>query len=185
MNRLSRFVNELKRRNVLRAGTAYLVLAWLGIQVADILLDAFGAPEWVLRTIVVALVLGFPVTVFLSWVYEITVEGVKRTEEVLLDESITNRTGRKLDFAIIGLLSVAVAVFALDRFVWQQFEDNAATATYDYSVAVMPFRLTSGQVAPFFGQLSDDLARLLQRSGQLRLASNDAVEALPNLFNWV
>ena len=179
MKRLSRFINELKRRNVFRAGAAYLVLAWLGVQMADILLDAFIAPDWLMRTIVIGLMLGFPVTVVLAWIYEITVEGVKRTEEVLPDESITDRTGRKLDFAIIGLLSVAVAFFAIDRFVWQQFEDDAATASYDYSVAVLPFQLASEEVAPFFGQLSSDLSRLLQRSDQLRLASIDAIEALP------
>ena len=179
MKRVSQFINELKRRNVFRAGAAYLVLAWLGVQIADILLDAFTAPNWMMRAIVIGLMLGFPVTLVLAWIYEITVEGVKRTEEVLPDESITDRTGRKLDFTIIGLLSVAVAFFALDRFVWQQIEDDAATASHNYSVAVLPFYLASEQVAPFFGQLSNDLSRLLQRSDQLRLASIDAIEALP------
>ena len=132
-----------------------------------------------MRTIAIALILGFPVTLVLAWIYEITVEGVKRTEEVQPDESITDRTGRKLDFAIIGILSVAVALFALDRFVWERFEDDAATASQNYSIAVLPFQLASEQVAPFLGQLSSDISRLLQRSNQLRIASEDAIEALP------
>ena len=179
MKDISQFVSELKRRNVFRAGVAYLVLAWLGVQIADILVDAFAAPDWLMRTIVIGLTLGFPVTLVLAWIYEITVEGVKRTEEVLPYESITDRTGRKLDFAIIGILSVAVTLFTLDRFVWERSEDDAATESYNYSVAVLPFRLASEQVAPFFGQLSNDLSRLLQRNNQLRLASIDAIEALP------
>ena len=179
MQRLSRFYSELKRRNVVRAGAAYLVLAWLGLQIADILLDTFAAPQWVMRSIVVALILGFPVTLVLAWIYEITVEGVKRTNDVLPDESLTDLTGRKLDFVIIGLLTVAVAFFALDRFAWHQFEDDTASISHDYSIAVLPFQLASEQVAPFFGQLSSDLSRLLQRSSQLRLASSDAIEALP------
>jgi len=179
MQRLTRFISELKRRNVFRAGAAYLVLAWLAVQIADILLDVFAAPDRVIRTLILALSLGFPVTLILSWVYEITVEGVKLTEEVLPNESITDRTGRKFDFIVIGLLSVAVAVFALDRFVWRQNDYDAATATYNYSLAVLPFDLSSEVIAPFFGQLSSELARLLQRNHQLRLASVDAIEAIP------
>jgi len=128
VKQISRFITELKRRNVFRAGVGYVVLAWLVVQAADILLGTFAAPEWVMRTFVIALALGFPVTVVLAWVYEITVEGVKRTEDVLPHESITYRTGRKLDFIIIGFLVVAVAVFALDRFLWEKFEDDTDVA---------------------------------------------------------
>lgn len=185
MKRLSQFFDELKRRNVFRAGVAYVVLAWLVVQAADILLDTFAAPEWVMRTLVVALSLGFPATLVLAWIYEITTTGVKRTEDVAPEESVTDRTGRKLDFVIIGFLAVAVAVFAIDRFVWEQFDDGTAADPDVLSVAVLPFNLESDQVAPFFGQLSNDLAQLLRRSGQLRLASSDAVEALPTLSNLV
>jgi len=113
---VSQFIDELKRRNVVRAGAAYLVFAWLGVQIADILLDAFAAPDWAMRAVAFGLMLGFPVTLVLAWIYEITVEGVKRTEEVLPGESITDRTGRKLDFVIIGVLAVAVFVFSIDKF---------------------------------------------------------------------
>ena len=185
MKRITRFIAELKRRNVFRAGMAYSVLAWLAVQVADVLLDAFAAPEWAMRTMLMALALGFPVALVLAWVYEITVEGVKRTEDVLPHESITDRTGRKLDFVIIGFLAVAVAIFALDRFVWEQFKDGSAAESSAISVAVLPFHLDSDRVEPFFGQLSNDVAQLLRRSGQVRLASSDAVEALPRDSNLI
>ena len=72
MTKLSRFVEELRRRNVFRTGAAYLVIAWLLVQVADILLDAFSAPAWVLRSIVIALAVGFPIAVVLAWIYDLT-----------------------------------------------------------------------------------------------------------------
>ncbi len=76
---ISRFINELQRRNVFRSGAAFVVVAWLLIQVADILLETFAAPAWAMRVIVVALVVGFPVVLMLAWVYEFTTQGVKRT----------------------------------------------------------------------------------------------------------
>lgn len=110
MDRFSKFFGELRRRNVFRAGAAYIVLAWLVIQVADILVDTFAAPLWVMQFIVFALAGGLPLTLVLAWVYEITTAGIKRTEEVSLEESITYVIGRKLDFIIIGVLVAALSL---------------------------------------------------------------------------
>ena len=63
---VSQFINELRRRNVFRSGVAYVVIAWLLIQVADILLEAFAAPAWAMRAIVIALAVGFPVVLILA-----------------------------------------------------------------------------------------------------------------------
>ncbi|MDH3924057.1 MAG: hypothetical protein OET41_05570, partial [Xanthomonadales bacterium] len=87
MSRLTRLVAELRRRNVIRAGVAYTVLAWLLVQVADILLETFGAPPWVMRSLVMALALGLPVTLVLAWVFELTTRGIQRTEDVIPEES--------------------------------------------------------------------------------------------------
>lgn len=174
------FLSELKRRNVFRAGATYVVLAWVVVQVADVLLDAFSSPAWVMQGTIIALAVGFPVTLVGAWVYELTRDGIKRTEEVEPEESITFQTRRKLDFAIVGFLVFAVAWFAVDKFVWQKGEGND-----NQSLAVMPFEIVSGDVAPFFAQLSGDLARLLKRSPQLRLASDDAVLALPDIADVI
>ena len=94
------FLAELKRRNVIRMAGLYLVGGWLVTQVAGTLLPMFGAPDWLARSIVVLLAIGFlPVLVF-SWIYEITPEGIKRESEVARDESITPDTGRRIDRAI-------------------------------------------------------------------------------------
>ena len=176
MTSIQSFFAELKRRNVVRAGAAYVVLAWLLIQVADILFETFAVPNWVMQALVIALAIGLPITLVGAWVYELTREGLKRTEEVELAESITFQTRRKLDFVIVGVLVTAVAIFAVDKFVLQP-----ANAERSYTLAVMPFEIVSADVAPFFAQLSGDLVRLLKRSSQMRLASTDAVDALPDI----
>lgn len=179
MTRFSTFITELRRRNVFRAGAAYMVLAWLTMQVADILLEAFSAPPWIMKILLLALAVGLPVTLVLAWLYELTISGIQRTENVIPEESITYVTGRKLNFAIIGVLTVAVTIFAVDRFVLQKGSASPAGDNSFASVGVMPFNIESRQIAPFFGQLSGDITRLLQRSSRIRTASFDAVDALP------
>lgn len=179
MSKLSSFITELRRRNVFRAGVAYTVLAWLGVQVADILLETFAAPPWVMKVLVLALAVGLPVTLVLAWLYELTVQGIQRTEDVIPEESITYVTGKKLNFAIIGILTVAVTMFAVDRFVIQQGNDASASDSPVISVGVLPFVIESRQIAPFFGELSNDVTRLLQRSSRIRTASSDAIDAVP------
>jgi tetratricopeptide (TPR) repeat protein len=156
-----------------------MVLAWLTMQVADILLEAFSAPPWIMKILLLALAVGLPVTLVLAWLYELTISGIQRTENVIPEESITYVTGRKLNFAIIGVLTVAVTIFAVDRFVLQKGSASPAGDNSFASVGVMPFNIESRQIAPFFGQLSGDITRLLQRSSRIRTASFDAVDALP------
>ena len=124
----------------------------------------------------ILLAIGLPIVLVGAWVYELTREGLKRTKEVELAESITFQTRRKLDFVIAGVLITAVAIFAVDKFVLQP-----GNAERSYTLAVMPFEIVSADVAPFFAQLSGDLVRILKRSSQVRLASTDAVDALPNI----
>jgi adenylate cyclase len=90
------FVGELKRRNVIRMAGLYLVGAWLIVQVAGTVLPMFGAPEWLPRTVVILLVIGFVPAVMFSWVFELTPEGLKRDEDVACARSITPQTGRRM-----------------------------------------------------------------------------------------
>jgi len=110
MGRLSLFVDELRRRNVIRTGVAFVFLAWLILQVADIILPVFNTPTWVPRLMVALLAIGFPISLLLAWVFEITASGVKRTEDVTLEDSITHLTGRKLDYVVIGFLITALSL---------------------------------------------------------------------------
>ena len=107
------WVQELKRRNVFRVALAYLVGAWLILQVADVVLDNIGAPGWVMQALMLLLAIGFPVTLTFSWLYELTPEGLRRESEIDPAASITPRTGQRLDRLIVGLLLlVLVAVGA-------------------------------------------------------------------------
>ena len=86
---------ELKRRNVIRVSLAYIVAAWLILQLSDILLDNIAAPDWVFQVILLLLGIGLVLTVFFAWAFELTPDGVVRAEEVDLEASITSGTGRK------------------------------------------------------------------------------------------
>ena len=107
---------ELKRRNVIRMVGLYLVGAWLLTQVASTLLPAFDAPSWALRGLIITLAVGFLPAVIFSWVFELTAQGLKREDDVAPEQSITPRTGRRMDRTIIVVLILALGYFAFDKF---------------------------------------------------------------------
>ena len=121
------FFAELKRRNVIRMGAAYLVLSWLLIQVAGQLLPVFGAPEWVMRVLVMSLAAGLVVVLVFSWVYELTPGGLRRESEVPAEQSVTMHTAKRLDHITIVLVVLALGVFAVDRF-WPVGRDPTSAA---------------------------------------------------------
>src|SRR5262249_51450449 len=98
------FFAELKRRNVYRVAIAYAVVAWLLMQIASQIFPFFDIPSWGVRLVVLLLAIGFPIALILAWAFELTPEGIKRTEDVDLSKSIRRKTGRKLDFLIIAVL---------------------------------------------------------------------------------
>src|SRR5258706_9786342 len=108
---------ELKRRNVIRMAGLYIVGAWLITQVAGTVLPIFGAPDWIARSIVALLAIGFVPVMLFSWIYELTPEGLKRESEVDRGGSITSVTGRRIDRSITVLLVLALGYFAVDKFV--------------------------------------------------------------------
>jgi len=108
---------ELKRRNVIRMAGLYVVGAWLITQVAGTVLPMFGAPDWIGRSLVVLLAIGFVPTLLFSWIYELTPEGLKRESEVDHHTSITSLTAQRIDRSITVLLVLALAYFAVDKFV--------------------------------------------------------------------
>jgi hypothetical protein len=98
------FFAELKRRNVFRVGAAYLVVAWLLMQVTDTLVPALHLPGWIVTAVVLFLIIGLPLALVFAWAFERTADGLKREGEVERAESISHKTGRKLDYLIIGAL---------------------------------------------------------------------------------
>jgi len=176
---------ELKRRNVFRVGIAYGVVAWFIIQAADIMLANFGAPGWVFKSVVGLLALGFPLALFLSWAYELTPEGVKKSADVAPAESATPRTGRRIDRVIlVGALAV-IAVMGVER-VWfaGRGADGAPGSVaseagvqmqpaVEKSVAVLPFADLSrtGDQAWFVDGLTEEILNSLARLPELKVSA--------------
>ena len=164
------FIDELKRRNVFRVGFAYVIVAWLLLQVADVVLDNIEAPTWVFQAIILVLVIGFPVALLFAWAFELTPEGLKREKDVDRSESITPITGRKLDFAIIAVLAVALVFFASTH-QWDSETGHAETA--DKSIAVLAFADLSpeGDQEYFSDGIAEALLNVLAKIPGLRVAA--------------
>lgn len=136
---------ELKRRNVFRVAIAYLAVAWLVLQVLDVVLDAVSAPAWVIQVFLLAIVVGFPLTLVFAWVYELTPDGIRLDTGAGSLQSHTRQTGSKLNRVIIAVLFMAVAFLLVDKFLLQSDEQDAVTtAAADNSIAVLPFAVMSG-----------------------------------------
>ncbi|MGB5488578.1 MAG: hypothetical protein WBN06_14395, partial [Lysobacterales bacterium] len=97
--------SELKRRNVIRVGIAYAMVAWLVMQFADVVLNNIAAPGWVFQAIMLLLAIGFPFVLITAWAFEMTPEGIKREKDVDRSRSMTPRTGKNLDRMIIAGLA--------------------------------------------------------------------------------
>jgi serine/threonine-protein kinase len=159
-------IAELKRRNVFRVGVAYAIVGWLLIEVASVLLPTFDAPAWVMKAFSSLVILGFPLTLVIAWAFEMTPEGLKREAEVDRAESITRKARSKLDFAIIGLLAIAVVYFAVDKFV---LDDEPG----EKSIAVLPFvNMSSDPEQDYFSDgISEEILNELAQLPGLRVAS--------------
>ena len=133
---VKKFFFELKRRNVVKVGLAYLILAWLIAQVSELALDSFETPSWVMKTLLLLLALGFPLALLFAWAFELTPDGIKRDEDVDHSESAVRPTGSKLGYVIIGF-----AVIAVSYFFWtgHDVDEAAAPADLESSLAVLPF----------------------------------------------
>jgi TolB-like protein/Tfp pilus assembly protein PilF len=185
--KIDNFFAELKRRNVIRMTGLYLVGAWLLTQVASTVLPMFGAPEWLLRTIVVLLVIGFIPAVIFSWVFELTPQGLKREDDVAPEQSITPQTGRRMDRMIIVVLVLALGYFAFDKFVLTPRREAALVANAlpneskfvinAKSIAVLPFENLSEEKAnAFFTEgVQDEILTNLSRIADLKVISRTSV----------
>ena len=161
---------ELKRRNVVRVAAAYAVVSWLILQLTDVLMPLLGLPEWVDRLVFLLLLIGFPVALIFAWAFELTPQGLKKEKDVDRSESVTRITGRKLDFAIIAVLAVALVFFAGTQ-EWGGKTGNAEIA--NKSIAVLPFvNMSSDPEQEYFSDgISEELLNLLSKIPGLRVSA--------------
>jgi TolB-like protein/Flp pilus assembly protein TadD len=175
---------ELRRRHVYRVAVAYAAVGWLLIEIATQVFPVFHMPEWTEQLVVLAILIGFPIAVVLAWAFEITPEGVRRTEPadspVARPAEQRHRVGRTLDFAIIGVLAVAVAIL-----LWRQFAMHDASApggnaaaAQSKSIAVLPFEnLSSDKANAYFADgIQDEILTGLAKIGDMKVISRTSTQ---------
>ena len=175
-NPMSLFV-ELKRRNVFRVALAYLIAAWLILQVSQLVLETIEAPAWVLKVFLLLFALGLPISLMFSWAYELTPDGLKREEDVDRSSSVTQGTGKKLDQITIAMVIALVVFVAVDRTYYATPAQPAAEASSDVkiaekSIAVLAFDDLSpaGDQEYFADGLAEELLNVLARMPDLQVA---------------
>src|SRR6266487_1738868 len=173
------FFTELKRRKVYRVAVVYAIVAWLLIQAASILFPTFEAPSWVMKVFVTAVILGFPVALILAWAFDLTPEGLKRSDEVPQTQAIAPKAGKKWTAIIVAAAVLAASLLAF-QFVRTRRslpaelpKQTASTALQDKSDAVLPFEnLSSDKENAFFAQgIQDEIITTLSRISGLRVIS--------------
>src|SRR5205823_11419417 len=165
--------------NVIRFAGLYLVGSWLLVQVASTVLPMFGAPEWLPRSVVILLAIGFLPALILSWVFEMTPEGLKRDEDVRPEESIAPQTGRRMNRMIIAVLVLALGYFVFDKFVLTPRREAARpasetkSAAKQKSVAVLAFaNLSDDKGSEYFSDgISEELLTVLQKIPGMHVAA--------------
>jgi TolB-like protein/Tfp pilus assembly protein PilF len=182
------FFGELKRRNVYKTAVAYGVFAWLLIQIATQVFPFFDIPAWAIRLVVLLLLIGLPVALIFAWVFEITPEGLKRTEDVPPAQSITHRTGRKLTAAIAVIVALAVMLLLIQllRPKTREMASGASASSHEpglaldipeKSIAVLPFenRSDDKQNSYFADGVQDEILTGLSRVADLKVVSRTSV----------
>ncbi len=181
------FFNELKRRNVLRVGAAYIVSAWLLIQVVDTIFPAFGFSEKAVRIVTLVCIIGFLPTLIFAWAFELTPDGLKQEKDIDPALSAAPRSGKVLDRVIMVVLALALGYFAFDKFVLDPARDESKiaaatqaarraagpTAPEDRSVAVMPFvNMSSDPEQEFFADgMTEELLNILAKVPTLKVTA--------------
>jgi TolB-like protein/Flp pilus assembly protein TadD len=170
---MSGLFRELGRRNVYRVGIAYLVVAWLVMQVVSVLVPLLEVPDWVGRAVLVLLLAGFPVALIIAWAFELTPEGLRRTPTLTAGEvTPPARLSRKWDFVIIGALVAALGIT-----LWSQRDvDSASRRLVEDrapSIGVLPFvNLSSDPEQDYFSDgLAEELLNALAKLEGLQVAS--------------
>jgi TolB-like protein/tetratricopeptide (TPR) repeat protein len=193
-------LTELKRRNVFRVGIAYAAVGWIVVEVTDTVAPAMSLPDWTLTAVIWFGIIGFPFALLFAWAFEITPEGLKRTQDVEPDDSPARFTAKKLEIGIIAVLMVLVGVLVLDTYVWKErapktglgnTADTVTNSSHERtvlerpaqarealpSIAVLPFENMGGDPEQeyFANGITEDLTTDLSKvSGLFVIARNSA-----------
>ncbi len=186
-NKISQFWQELKRRKVFRVVAMYAATAFIIMEAGDIMLPRLGLPDWSVTFIIVLLIVGFPIAIILSWIFDITPEGVKKTESIEVakeQEQFLAPVRRKLRVSdvIIAVLVVVVGILVYPKI----FNNNRAL--HDFSnesnniIAVLPFMNNTGDSSNDHWQygISELLISALSGSNDLTVIDNQTINEVVN-----
>jgi TolB-like protein/Tfp pilus assembly protein PilF len=170
---LGNFFAEMRRRSVYKVAVAYAIVGWIVIQIATQTFPFLQIPNWCVRLIIVAILLGFPIALILAWAYEITPEGIKREEDVPVEKSGTRQSGGKLNVVMIVLLLGIIAFLTFQRF----HRSAASSERMEKSIAVLPFDNFSDEKdnAFFADGIQDDILTSLAKIHDLKVISRTSV----------
>jgi TolB-like protein/thioredoxin-like negative regulator of GroEL len=186
-------ISELKRRNVLRVGAAYVVTAWLIIQVVETIFPVYGLSDAAIRLVITGLAVGLIPALILAWVFELTPEGLRRDSEAPENGPASRSTARNLDRAIMVVLAIGIAYFAVDKFMISPAREaaiaeaareagrsEASLQTYgERSIAVLAFADMSPDrdQAYMSDGIAEEILNLLARVPDLRVISRTSAFA--------
>ena len=174
---LTSFFNELQRRNVYKVAATYAVIAWLLIQGASILFPTFEAPGWVMKVFVTAVVAGFPIALILAWAFELTPEGIKRTEDI--DRTLQQPSkNRAWIYVVIISGAISIGLFLLGRYTASFRAGAQQTGSFEKSIAVLPFENLSGDKANAYlaTGIQDEIMTRLARIADLKVISRTSTQ---------
>ncbi|MBT8286555.1 MAG: hypothetical protein HKN00_14345 [Flavobacteriaceae bacterium] len=150
------YIKELQRRNVFKSALAYLVVAWLITQVLSIIIPAFELPPSLLKKAIVVLIIGFPIWLIFSWVYEITPEGLRKTQDVELEKSMVIKTNNRLNKIIIGTLGITIVLLVINLFFISQNTTEPNDVDND-RIAILSFGNNTGnEDMDLIGKMTED-----------------------------
>lgn len=158
------FFTELKRRNVFKVASVYLVTVWIILQIVAVISPALHLPTLFSTIITVILAIAFPFVCIFAWAFELTPEGLKRTHEVDINESIREQTGSKINYLLVGALILALSFIAYEKLFIPTADDRL-----ERSIAVLPFEdMSADKSQGYFGDgIAEEILNSLARLNQL------------------
>ena len=178
--KIDNFFSELKRRNVYKVAVAYAVIAWLLVQAASILFPTFEAPPWVMKVFVVIVAAGFVVALVIAWAFEMTPEGMKRTEDVRPDEKIPQWSRRKFAALILVITICAAALlgYQVFRAKPEPVSSSDVSNVSQKSIAVLPFEnLSEDKANAYFADgIQDEILTRVSKIADLKVISRTSTQ---------
>ena len=172
------FFAELKRRNVYKVAVAYAIVGWLLVQIATQVFPFLEIPNWVVRLVIVLVAAGFPIALVIAWAFELTPEGIKRTEDVDLAASARQPRKRAWIFVVIGGATLSIGLFFIGRYVGRTTVSAAGTELPAKSIAVLPFdNLSRDPDNAFFAEgVQDEIVTRLAKVADLKVIARTSTQ---------